>query len=428
MITDDHAAPPCDAFAVLDDLAVDHIASFLNLHAIYRWVCACKGESTRVLSAEWFFRQSLLLSHGVEWDVLPLDEDAQERFYLAGMLPQMRMSQFIPKFCVKNPSFGIGHIAKWLDVDPSSIYVESIALFLGRLLDLAQRHAVFRVGYSNVYLWDVLWAARFFGFSTIPDHDRVFEIDSPRDGGHSFVTTGELCSTILDPVTVSALDHASVNVMRSHMRSVLEELMLEELDDGGVERIVTNMFDTLPTVPMDQNDNIDMESWLLEQLEYDCDEEWSTSEWQRQQDRSIGEQVKIEFHRMIENLRSLYLEIDDYDLEDFGVCLPVHRLKSSPSELLSYLKEMGSLQRQKYTNSAVKFIQMLIADIHFGSAVEAKIKKKGPVEQIFEFGVLFGENGTSWKTLLFAEDVDQMSDVEDDDEDYCLSEDEDMDE
>ena len=69
-----------------------------------------------------------------------------------------------------------------------------------------------------------------------------------------------------------------------------------------------------------------------------------------------------------------------------------------------------------YSDSAVRFIQVLIEGIHFGSAVEARVRKRGLVDVTWDYGVLVSANRTSWKCLVISDDDDQMNDDDDDDE------------
>ena len=435
---DDDCNRCCSIFMGLDGLVVDHIASFLNWQSIYSWVCAYRGLENEVLSPEWFFQQTLPSRD--EFEILPLDEDSQERFYLAETFPQMRKCHFIPKFCMTNTSIGIHSLARWLDVDPNSVYVERIAMIMGRLLWLMREHAhargisaalvgVHGRGIANVFLWDVICAARFFGFSSIPDHDQVFEFEVPvTDKFRHFLTTEECCSFI-DLEGASTFETASTAMIRRHMKRFVEMLLPSELDQDDIVELITenlgfNSFEAR-TFPLEHDFDIDDDALFMEELlpVEVIDDAMFNHEY---------DHFMLKFDKAIDILRTLHSDLDNFDLRDFGICerwsqLPRAR-RLSQRGLLAHMEELEQLHPIGcvYTDSALRFIRVLIEGIHFGSAVEVKVQKRGLVDVTWDYGVLFSENGTSWRCLLLSDDDERVFD-EDEDEGYTLSDDDDDD-
>ena len=406
----------CEGFTCLDELAVDHIASFLNLHSIYRWVCASKGAATDVLSPEWFFRKTLVSPD--EFEILPLDETAQERFYLAETVRQMRKCRFIPKFCYEHSSGGgIQHIAKWLEVDPASVYVERIAMLMERLVWIAQKHAHPR---NRLRLQDFIAAARVFGFRCLPQHDRIFQFDFSPFESHRFTTITEWCALQYESSgNIPFVDCSSASVFRAHMCGGVEKAMMLEFSDDTLIDVISYdlLLEPCHTIDMENDDGVDIEDWLMGSLTEMPGRDGRSEEYQQRHGFSVKEQAKIEFNKYRETLQALHREVEHYEMEDFGVCIASPQLSSDG--LVSYMRDQ-SRDGLRYTDSAFKFVQLLIEEVHFGSVVEVKVKKQGSIKATWDYGVLFGTNGTTSRNLRLSDDEeDQMTeDDDDDDEDY----------
>lgn len=424
---DDDSNRCCSTFMDLDGLVVDHIASFLNFHSIYSWVCAHRGISNDVLTPEWFFQQTLPSRD--DFEILPLDDDSQERFYLAETFPQMRKCHFIPKFCIANTSRGIHSLARWLDVDPNSVYVERIAMIMGRLSWLIGEHAdargssaalagVHGTGVTTVCLWDVVCAARFFGFSGVPDHDQVFQLELPAaDNFRNFLTTEECCAFV-DLEGTSTFDASITAVIRRQMKRFVEMLLTSELDqDEIVEHVTDNLgfesFDAYHDFDID-DDSLFMEDPLPVEV---FDDVMFNHEYNH---------FMLEYNKTMDILRTLHCDLDNFELRDFGICVRGSQMprshQLSQSGLVALLEEMDTMYPIEcaYTEPALRFIRVLIEGIHYGSAVEVKVRKRGLVDFTWDYGVLFSDNGTSWRSLVLSDDDDQMFE-DGQDEEYSLS-------
>ena len=276
-----------------------------------------------------------------------------------------------------------------------------------------------------MFLWDVLCAARIFGFSDIPEHDQVFQFELPASEACNFLTAEECCS-LVDPGRVFSIDTASTSEIRVQMQRFVKILLTTSLSldqDDTDELIMDNLRSDSCILPLDDNFNMGVDAWLAEQA----------VPWHAFSEAQIDEarnHFMLEFNKKLDNLGALHGDLENYELSDFGVCerrlqLPYsHRL--SQSGLMAHLEELERPQPIKcmYTDSAVRFIRVLIEGIHFGSAVEVKVRKKGLIDDTWDFGVLFASNGTSWKCLILSDDDDLM--IEDDgDGDYSLSDDDD---
>ena len=426
-MSEDDTTNCCETFSSLDGLVVDHIASFLNVHSIYSWVCAHRGALNQVLSPEWFFYQTLPSRD--KFEILPLDSDARELFYLAEAFPQMRKCRFIPKFCVKKKSMGIQSLAEWLDVDPNSVYVESIAMLMGRLFGLVRDASECReIGGErpfNVFLCDVLCAARIFGFSDVPDHDQMFRFDTPLgDARRPFLTIEECCS-LVDSEDETSFDVASISVIQRQMQRFVKMLMTSPDHDSEYidELTMEDLYDESWELPVNDTFDMDIDTWFIDQLVQTDD----VDDAQMEQARN---HFMLEGNKTMDYLKTLHSDLPGYDLIDFGICerrsqLPPWR-RLSQDGLKKHLKDLEEFEyiKRVCSNSALRFIQELIEGIHFGSAVEVKVRKRGLVDVTWDYGVLFSANGTSWKCLVISEDDDQIDD-DDDDDDYNLSDDDD---
>jgi hypothetical protein len=421
----------CNPFAAFDNLVIDNIASFLSLHSTYRLVCACQAylgfrKSDDVLTPEWFIRRTFQSIDDLE--LLPLDQESNEKFFLAETFPQMIKCRLIPKFCISSNSCGNGqYLADMLDVSPDSVYTQWMAMFLARLWYLAQRHAKGRsqnntYTYPQVLLWDFLHAARIMGFCGIPQHDRVFHLHCHLYETIVYATTIELCS-IVDPDAASRIEEMALTDIRRLLQQVIESLLVESNDDDAYQRIYSYLRIPNPRAMLDDCDS-DEESWykeeVMEDLSFHGEERISfvgnsDLHVSNHLNDSTGQQfdvlsdIVIEYEQIMEDLHEIYEDITNYSLQDFGVQQTSSRLSSSsqcpPPTLLSRsLHQMGLPQQQKCTNSAIKFVQSLLEGIHFGSAIEVKVRKKSMPDMIFDYGIIFDQNGTVWRGSVLSSD------------------------
>jgi hypothetical protein len=439
-------------FVAIDNLVIEKIASYLSLHSIYQLVCACYANSIlrkiELLTPEWFIRRTFLPSDDLE--VLPLDEESTEKFFLAETFPQMLKCRLIPNFCMSSNSCGIGqYLSDLLDVSPDSVYTEWMAMFLARLWYLAQRHAEGRskdtkYSYPQILLWDFLHAARIMGCCGIPFHDQVFQLHSHLYETIVFVTTIEICH-LVDPDAASRIEDMTLTDIRCLFQQIIESLLVESIDDDACQQIYSYLRTPYSNFLLDESDT-EEEKWYMEgamenlsfsegeQMPYTddshCDVPDHVDDSHVRHFDALSD-INMEHRQIIENLHEIHDEIAKYTLQDFGIHQMSTRLLSSsrrpPMMLLSRsLCQMGLPQQQKFTDSVIKFVLYLIEGIHFGSAIEVKVRKASLPKMIFDYGVIFDQNGTVWRGIVLSSDELESYhkvndyDVHDDDDDESL--------
>lgn len=384
-----------NAFACLDELVIDHIASFLNIHSVYRWVCAC--EESVLLSPEWFFQNTLPSDGG--FHVVPLDEYIVEYFYLAEMMNQMRKCRFIPKYCFEHRSEGISGIAKWLKVDSNSVYAERMAMLVGRLVHNAQTVALSkrrdRFGESHIHLCDAIDAARSFGFhGNLPPHDRIFEVIDDT-GNPDFVTLFEI-DPVVDPCVYSIDDAEAAMLKSTEYFSTLEE----NFRSGSAEAdVLASILEDVYAVDV-EDDEIDTEEWLVNMCP-SWDEDWQVDEYLQRYGESPQEEAESQMQTILETLRNQQEVFAQLSLEEFGICEAQGRL--STDKMKQFLRVWPS---NRWSDSAVRFFQLLIEEVHFGSVLEARVIKEGPINSEWDYGVLFGKRGAVLRNLRLSDDDD----------------------
>jgi hypothetical protein len=379
---------------------------------VYRWTSACEG--TTLLSPEWFFQNSLSCDDDDDdfhFQVLPLHDNDREYFYLAETMNQMRKCRFIPKYCFEHRSLGISSIASFLQVDPNSVYAERIAMLIGRLVHNAQILMARAGARNSVNLWDIVTASQAFGFhGQLPPHDELFKVFNDR-GEHDFLTIFEIGGG-------QDSQRSSVDYYEETMRqaSCYLETLHKDFDlTYARDYVMDSVLETIYVVDVEDEDT-DTEEWLASIDAFSVwdedDDDKQVAHHIRMYGTSPQDLVEVEVPIIHERLRVQHERFCEMSWEDFGVCMARSRLS------IDKLKRcVRAVSEKGWSDSAVRFFQLLIEEVHFGAVVEAKVIKEGPTDATWDYGVLLGKNGTILRNLRLSEDEDNLSLMSDVDED-----------
>mmetsp|Transcript_13707 Transcript_13707/g.20878 ORF Transcript_13707/g.20878 Transcript_13707/m.20878 type:complete len:413 (+) Transcript_13707:90-1328(+) len=394
-----------------DCFVIEQIASFLTTFSTFRWVCAFQGEKT-ILSPEWFFRWTL--ADRPEAVILPLNEN-EDQFYLSEMVKQMRKCRFIPKYSFSDKSAQTERVAKWLKVSPNSVYVECITMLLQRLLTLAQNHLNYRgrgLEFTKIALDDMIASARAFGFENLPLHDKIFEFVDLQ-GNHHFLTAREISEIVKN-------ENAELNLyeVRECFEIVFDHLLQEDSEDGDLtslhydflrEEKLQEFLDSMEDLDM-ENDDISVEFWLENETNLGRSQEDKLALYNESHIISAEELINMEIDSLRDGLKAFRGSFDVISMNNFG-------LHESKLRLSSFLFKRCYSSALSMSESASNFLQLLMEEVHYGVALEAKVELKGSIEETRDYGILAGQNGMIWKSFLFSNNEIQLED-DGNDEDY----------
>eukprot|EP00547_Thalassionema_nitzschioides_P013053 CAMPEP_0194261516 /NCGR_PEP_ID=MMETSP0158-20130606/46068_1 /TAXON_ID=33649 /ORGANISM="Thalassionema nitzschioides, Strain L26-B" /LENGTH=294 /DNA_ID=CAMNT_0039001639 /DNA_START=142 /DNA_END=1026 /DNA_ORIENTATION=- len=287
-------------------------------------------------------------------------------------------------------------------------------MLLQRLLTLAQKHVNYRgrgVEFTKIALDDMIQSAKAFGFEHLPHHDQLFEFFDLRGNRH-FLTALEISEMVYDQNT-----EPSLSEIRECFEIVFEHLLEDDSEVGTSlhydflrEEKLEELMDSMGDIDM-EDDGIDIEEWLESGMDLEKTLEEKLAEYNETHMVPAEELINMEIGSLRDGLTTFRASLVSIAKNNFGLYEPKPRLSAS-------------LFRKCYSNglsmskSAASFLQLLIEEVHYGIALEAKVKIQGSFEETRDYGILIGRNGTIWKSFLFTDYEILPEDEGSDDEDY----------
>jgi hypothetical protein len=338
-----------------------------------------------------------------------MDEDARERFYLTEQTKQMAKCRFIPKYCFRYSSGGTHAVAQLLKVDPHSVYVERMTMLITSLLDHSLRisdHS-FSMDVLLVHMRD---AMRAFGFGELPTSDFIWEL-TDLCGRPLHLTTLEMLTAVSS--IKSTFLPSSVDGIRNRLKEFAKLLLNPDdtLFGMAVDQLREIIVDTaLDTIAMDETD-LDLDSWLLSETIQREQTQGRQDEYFHRYGVSVKQQLELELAANRERVQKWEDELDF--ISEFGIAMSF----SAHAGLRSCVDRLIPNYGDDYSESALKFLQLVIEDLDKGLALETKVEYGGLMR---DYGVLFGRHGTVWRRFLFS-DEDSDPSVMDDDSEYVPS-------